>query len=108
MTIESFIPEMKQVMQQYFLLLNGKNKMKGDLLADPPNTYLLGNFHTIWANTTLGSELMIDLSQSPMPFISFDTLDYISYDKVNNIYMFWINNTIVGYVDSAGFHNGSP
>jgi len=31
MRTESILPEMKQLLQQYFLLLNGKKAMTGDL-----------------------------------------------------------------------------
>ena len=40
MRIESSIPEMKQVLEQYFLLLNGKRKMKGNLDMDIYKPYL--------------------------------------------------------------------
>ena len=33
MSIESFIPEMKQIMEQYFLLLSGKRAMTGDFVG---------------------------------------------------------------------------
>jgi len=38
----------------------------------------------------------------------FDDYDSMTYDKTNNRYLFKIANTCVGYIDSAGFHNGAP
>lgn len=40
--------------------------------------------------------------------VDFDSGDYISYDTTNNRYLFYIGNSVVGYVDNTGFHNGSP
>lgn len=40
--------------------------------------------------------------------IYMDEKDYIEYDKSNDRYVFYINNTAVGYIDSTGFHSGAP
>lgn len=34
--------------------------------------------------------------------------DYLYYDRMNNRYLYYIGGTVIGYVDSSGFHNGAP
>jgi hypothetical protein len=46
--MEPYMQEMKQVMKQYFLLLNGSNKMKGNFHPALDDTYSTGTGGHSW------------------------------------------------------------
>lgn len=49
-----------------------------------------------------------DLTMLAGKKLIFDSGDYVTFDQTNNRYLFYIGDSVVGYVDSSGFHNGAP
>jgi len=57
MRTESYLQEMKQLLQQYFLLLSGKRPMIGDLTMSKGKHIILGQGSDLDAYTNMGNIL---------------------------------------------------